>query len=308
MNAINFHAILLLGTWIHSTNSFTAIGLSHRNLLNSRAPAKCKQQLGTIYKETRCIKAKSDLFIEGPPMETKPNYEEQNGPFGPVLDKLFLNIFRNKMAAQVGIDSSLPVDDYQGLIELTSAMNARFSDKNEVQLIAQNVLRTIFPSWLPGAFGELFAKPLPAFSSRMNAWATWVFGTWLMGECEINDCEIDGGDIGHNQGLLVKRCRFLEESGCASVCVNSCKIPTQKFFNEDMKLPLTMTPDYETGECQFSFGLSPNEQEQLEAMTTPCLAKCPSVGGLRKWHSSAGMNITSQCQEMVDDNISSLKT
>ena len=27
--------------------------------------------------------------------------------------------------------------------------------------------------------------------------------------------------------MLVHRCRFLEESGCASVCVNACKMPTQ---------------------------------------------------------------------------------
>ena len=137
----------------------------------------------------------------------------------------------------------------------------------------------------------------------MNAWATWVAGTWLMGECEINDCETDSGEIGHQQGLLVKRCRFLEESGCASVCVNSCKIPTQQFFNEDMKLPLTMTPDYETGECQFSFGLTPTEQSELDAMNIPCLAKCPSSGGLRKWHSGSSMSsedVPQICQEMFD--------
>ncbi len=134
----------------------------------------------------------------------------------------------------------------------------------------------------------------------MNAWATWVAGTWLMGECEINDCEIDGGKIGHQQGLLVKRCRFLEECGCASVCVNSCKIPTQKFFNEDMKLPLTMTPNYETGECQFSFGLTPTEQGEFDAMDTPCFQRCPSAGTLRQWHSvpSANISQSSKCRDM----------
>jgi hypothetical protein len=121
------------------------------------------------------------------------------------------------------------------------------------------------------------------FSARMNAWATQVGGTWLMGECEVNDVEIDG-KVYKDQGLLVKRCRFLEESGCASVCVNACKIPTQKFFLEDMGLPLTMTPDYETYECQFSFGHTPGTQEEFEAKNTPCLSRCPSAGGMRKWH------------------------
>ena len=27
--------------------------------------------------------------------------------------------------------------------------------------------------------------------------------------------------------VLMCRCRYLEESGCVSVCVNSCKLPTQ---------------------------------------------------------------------------------
>mmetsp|Transcript_14108 Transcript_14108/g.20149 ORF Transcript_14108/g.20149 Transcript_14108/m.20149 type:complete len:146 (-) Transcript_14108:554-991(-) len=120
----------------------------------------------------------------------------------------------------------------------------------------------------------------------MNAWATLVGGTWLMGECQINDCEIDGNKIGVKQGLLVKRCRFLEESGCASICVNSCKIPTQNFFNQDMGLPLTMTPDYDTFECQFSFGLTPSAVSELDARQTPCLSRCPSSGSMRKWHDS----------------------
>jgi hypothetical protein len=117
----------------------------------------------------------------------------------------------------------------------------------------------------------------------MNAWATKVGGTWLMGECELNDVEIDGV-IHKDQGLLVKRCRFLEESGCASVCVNACKIPTQNFFLEDMGLPLTMTPDYDTHECQFTFGVMPDTKGELDAKNTPCLSRCPSAGAMRKWH------------------------
>ena len=105
-----------------------------------------------------------------------------------------------------------------------------------------------------------------------------------MGECDINDVTLDDGTVYKNQGLLVKRCRFLEESGCASVCVNSCKIPTQRFFLEDMGLPLTMTPDYDTHECQFSFGVIPDEVGELDARLTPCLSRCPTSGSMREWH------------------------
>lgn len=246
--------------------------------------------------------------VKGPDVETKPDYEQIHGPLGKTLDRLFLTIFRTRMAEHVGVDSSLPKDDYQGLMELTAAMNARFSDRTEVQKTAQNILRSLFPSWLPRQYAFLFSGPFPEFSARMNAWATRVAGTWLMGECEVNDIEIDG-KVHKDQGLLVKRCRFLEESGCASVCVNACKIPTQNFFNEDMGLPLTMTPNYETHECQFSFGRMPTKEEEIEAKDTPCLSRCPTAGSLRRWHngnreesvvvSSISLNQTSlSCQFM----------
>jgi Beta-carotene isomerase D27-like, C-terminal len=132
----------------------------------------------------------------------------------------------------------------------------------------------------------------------MNAWATMMAGTWLMGECEINDVEVtnEDGDVVEvlkGQGLLVKRCRFLEESGCASVCVNSCKIPTQNFFLHDMGLPLTMTPNYETYECQFEFGVLPSRESELEAKRTPCLDRCPTNGRMRKWHTEGNLDAKS---------------
>jgi hypothetical protein len=45
------------------------------------------------------------------------------------------------MAEKFGMDSKLPHDDFQGLMELTAAMNARYSDRTEVQRMAQDVLR-----------------------------------------------------------------------------------------------------------------------------------------------------------------------
>ena len=47
----------------------------------------------------------------------------------------------------------------------------------------------------------------------MNAYITKLTTFWLMGESELVDVEVDGGGIGKGQGLLVKRCRYLEEAG-----------------------------------------------------------------------------------------------
>ena len=82
-----------------------------------------------------------NAFVEGPSVETKPDYENIHGPLGKTMDKVFLKVFRSKMAQEFGIDSALPYDDFQGLMELTAAMNARYSDRTETQRLAQEVLR-----------------------------------------------------------------------------------------------------------------------------------------------------------------------
>ena len=81
------------------------------------------------------------------------------------------------------------------------------------------------------------------------------------------------------QGVLVERCRVLEESGCVSVCLNVCKMPTQDFFTKEVGLPLTMNPNYETFECQFCFGATPPPPE--EGATTGA-SRCPSRGGQKR--------------------------
>lgn len=55
---------------------------------------------------------------------------------------------------------------YSGLIELIRRLNAKYADKREAQRRAQEILRSLFPFWLPRAFAVLFSKPLPGFSAR----------------------------------------------------------------------------------------------------------------------------------------------
>jgi Beta-carotene isomerase D27-like, C-terminal len=204
-----------------------------------------------------------EMAVPGPPLETKPDYANIVGPLGRWTDSLFMTVFRHQLEYysqqqqqsqhhQQEQPQPRPLfslqdgGEYQAIIDLAATMNRQYStNRTEIHVRAQCVLQSLFPSWMPSSYAVLFSKPFPAFSARMNAWATFVAGTWLMGECEINNVAIDGDDTnnekntdgddtvvvvsGIGQGLLVKRCRFLEESGCASICVNSCKIPTQKY-------------------------------------------------------------------------------
>lgn len=215
-------------------------------------------------------------LVVGPDPKTRPDYDSISGPLGHSTDQVFLRFFHACLYEQV--ENEVYKGDpatFEDIVRLAIELNEK-EPAITVQSKALATLRSLFPSWLPKQYRFLFSEPFPEFSYRMNAWATWVAGTWLMGNCTVNNEPKPG------QGLHVERCRFLESSGCASVCVNACKIPTQTFFKEDMGLDLTMEPNYETYECQFSFGKVPTVETELAATQTPCLAACPSVN--RKRH------------------------
>jgi hypothetical protein len=198
--------------------------------------------------------------------------------------------------------------NYTDIVQLAAALNARFANNPvEVARRARLVLQNLFPPWLPAAYAALFSRPFPGLAARMNARVTAVAGVWLMGECTVNDVPLLGISsvpsssrtdssragpnftmMGRGQGVLVTRCRFLEESQCASVCVNSCKLPTQSFFLDGMGLPLVMEPDYATGSCQFSFGRVPDIETERAALATPCLSQCPTAGSYRIHHGGVG--------------------
>jgi hypothetical protein len=46
--------------------------------------------------------------VAGPPLDDKPDYQNIHGPLGKTLDKVFLTVFRSKMAEKIGVDSALP--------------------------------------------------------------------------------------------------------------------------------------------------------------------------------------------------------
>jgi Beta-carotene isomerase D27-like, C-terminal len=219
-------------------------------------------------------------LVAGPDPATKPDYDAIHGPLGAAVDQVFLRIFHASLHEQVRGrpyqakgSSAATFDD---IAQLAREMS-QTEPPAVVQAKSLAVLRSLFPPWLPRQYKIWFSGPFPAFSCRMNAWATYVAGTWLMGECNVNDLP----QRGTSQGLHVQRCRFLESSGCASICVNACKIPTQTFFRTEMGIDLLMEPNYETYECQFSFGTSPTAETELAALQTPCLAACPTVNRQR---------------------------
>ena len=66
--------------------------------------------------------------------------------------------------------------------------------------------------------------------------------------------QIKGETVRMRSTVHIKKCRYLEDSGCTGMCVNMCKMPTQTFFTDDFGLPLTMTPNFEDLSCDMVFG------------------------------------------------------
>lgn len=217
-----------------------------------------------------------------------------SGPLGKTADDLFMHRFRQALAASNLKESSDYKAGYDGMIDIVKEIIETAESADAVVVKSRATLNSLFPDWPPSWtdrvgllfwFEILFAKPFPAFSSKLNSWVTWWAAQWLMGPCEVQDLvpkeagiESDEDMVGDGKGqlMLVKRCRYLEAGSCASLCVNSCKLPTQLFFNEDMGVPMRMKPNYETFECRFEFGIAPTVEDEEEARNVSCFSQCTS--------------------------------
>ena len=50
---------------------------------------------------------------------------------------------------------------------------------------------------------------------------------WLVGECDVEETDIttaDGNVEKWKSLVKIKKCRYLESSGCTGMCVNMCKV------------------------------------------------------------------------------------
>ena len=86
------------------------------------------------------------------------------------------------------------------------------------------------------------------------------------------------GQVG---GMVVEKCKFLQESGCKGLCLHQCKLPAQQFFKDTLGLPLTVSPDFATQSCQWSWGEEPLPPEADPSFPKGCLSACPTRSELR---------------------------
>ncbi|CAI0403735.1 unnamed protein product, partial [Linum tenue] len=207
-----------------------------------------------------------------------------------LVEDLFLDVFRSKMAKEVGWDSEKP--GYEGLIEVANRLMLTGRSSSYTRDAAVRILVSLFPPFLLELY-KLLISPLAGgkVAAIMVARVTQVTCQWLMGKCTVNSVDLPGGKSWES-GVLVERCKYLEESKCIGICVNTCKLPTQTFFNNYMGVPLLMEPNFTDYSCQFKFGVPAPLPEDDSALKEPCLEICPAASSRRQV--SQGDN-TGQC-------------
>lgn len=251
---------------------------------SARAPARRTRARGHA---ARAVHRSRDLSVDAAgPSTPKPSLAMS------ALDALALKLFARALARELESDVEGTFDDVR---DACLRLVRESGSATRTRARASRILRSLAPEWAFGAFASALRMFPGWFVARHAAAVTPALMYWLVGEAEVNDggegltyegggtaptsafAAVFGGDTasaGYKQGVLLKRCRVLEETGCAAVCANVCKHPTQKFFTEEIGLPMTMTPNYETFECQFTYGATPSPVSEDAAFKTPCFRQC----------------------------------
>ncbi|DBA78089.1 TPA: hypothetical protein ACH3X2_008062 [Trebouxia sp. C0005] len=208
---------------------------------------------------------------------TNPSTETTEDPFAELetyddnfVDRFFIGYFAKKMSQQLG---GVPYEPgYDGFVELSKQIMEGRTSKQQQQAVL-GVLDALLPPDAPTTFRKIF--PFKQWTAELNAAITQKFFAWLVGPLEVQEAEIEykGEKKIWKSGVQIKKCRYLEQSGCKGMCINMCKIPTQTFFTETFGLPLTMKPDFADLSCEMVFGEAPPPIHLDEVYNEPCFTK-----------------------------------
>lgn len=193
-----------------------------------------------------------------------------------LIDRTFIALLSQKMAKAVQKKTNFK--GYDGFVDLSQQIMKGRTAQQQQELV-EVVLKSLVPSPILYLIRHLSSPT--KWVCESNAWFATIFFEWLVGKSEIQEVEIINENnqiIKQKSGVKIKKCRYLEESGCVAMCINMCKMPTQKFFTESVGIPLTMTPDFEDLSCEMVFGQNPPPLETEEASSHPCLQTyCPTA-------------------------------
>lgn len=191
------------------------------------------------------------------------------------IDRLLIGLLSLKLSQAVGRKTKL--SGYAGFVDLSKQIMQGRNAQAQHEMVA-TILSSVVPSPILWVIRTLSSPS--QWVCESNAWFATTMFQWLVGPCELKTVEITGADgqlRQQNSGVQISKCRYLEDSGCVGLCVNLCKIPTQRFFTEGFGIPLTMVPNFEDFSCEMIFGQPPPPLQDEDCYQQPCLANHCSI-------------------------------
>ncbi|GAU49329.1 hypothetical protein TSUD_136440 [Trifolium subterraneum] len=203
---------------------------------------------------------------EPAPLGQKTRYNDS------IFEKAFMTLFARKMEpfAEPVIGNAKKKKEKKGWLDIWDYDYESFVDVSKRVMLRRSRLQQ---QQVVREFRKLF--PPTRWAAEFNAALTVPFFHWLVGPSEVIEVEING--VKQKSGVRIKKCRYLENSGCVGMCVNMCKIPTQDFFTNEFGLPLTMIPNFEDMSCDMVYGQTPPSFEDDPVSKQPCYADICSV-------------------------------
>jgi hypothetical protein len=214
-----------------------------------------------------------------------------------LLDKILLSIFRNLVAKNTGGITS-EKEGIVGLLEQgrTFMLQPDQTPERQHQMVYDTLAGLMTPA-LPPFYRIFMSGIVPNIivgggtadaqqqqqQQQQQQWGPWFYAPWLTSIVTppffgflVGPSHPNRRKDGRPGGLLVEKCKFLQESGCKGLCLHQCKLPAQQFFQQELGMPLTVQPNFVTQECQWSFGETPKPVEQDPSFPQGCLVGCES--------------------------------
>ena len=147
------------------------------------------------------------------------------------------------------------------------------------------------PKWLADGVQAVRAKlpePLQKYLEPGKQYGPWFYAPTLTAVVApfafgflVGPSTLNLRSDGQFGGLVVEKCKFLQESNCKGMCLNSCKLPAQNLFDE-LGLPLRVTPNFATHECQWSFGEPAPPPAEDPTWPKGCVQGCTSREAMKE--------------------------
>ena len=202
-----------------------------------------------------------------------------------ILDKLLLKIFRQLVAQNTGgITSDKP--GIEGLLEQGRAYLLEPGQTSERQhKMVRDTLGGLMTPVLPPFYRIFMSGIVPKLGTDLDGkqFGPWFYAPFLTSFVTptffgflVGPSYPNRRKDGHLGGLVVEKCKFLQESGCKGLCLHQCKLPAQQFFKDELGLALSVSPNFVTQECQWSFGEEPLSPSKDPSFPKGCLVGCES--------------------------------